>query len=102
MTTKIDRPLGCLPPVSIEHVVQDPETVRAVARANGPYFMPARYLISGETAADARNRTPRVVKDAPSYLIGPTWRGDWAFDGKVLVEDSAPLLHHEGFISAAK
>ena len=102
MTTKIDRPLGCLAPVPIECVVEDPEGIREVARANGPYFMPARYLISGETAADARNRTPRVVKDAPSYLIGPTRRGDWAFDGKVLVEDSAPLLHHAGFIDAAK
>jgi len=64
--------------------------------------MPARYLISGETAADARKRTPQVVKDAPSYLIGPTWRGDWAFNGEVLIDDSASLLHHQGFVTAAK
>ena len=102
MTTKVDRPLGCLEPVPLTQVVEDPEAVREIARQNGPYFMPARYLISGETAADARNRTPRVVKDAPSYLIGPTWRGDWAFDGNVLVEDSSSLLHHDGFIRAAK
>ena len=82
--------------------MEDPQAIREVARNNGPYFMPARYLIGGETAADARNRTPQVVKDAPSYLIGPTWRGDWAFDGQILVDDSAPLLHHQGFIEAAK
>jgi len=102
MTTKVDRPLGCLQPIPITQVVDDPEAIREIARKNGPYFMPARYLISGETAADARNRTPQVVKDAPSYLIGPTWRGDWAFDGQILVDDSAALLHHQGFIGAAK
>jgi hypothetical protein len=64
--------------------------------------MPARYLISGETAADARNRTPRVVKDTPSYLIGPIWRGDWAFDGEVIIEESAFLLHHETFMESAR
>ena len=41
------------------------------------------------TAADARKRTPKIVKDAPAYLIGPTWRGDWAFNGEVLVEEAA-------------
>ena len=102
MTTTLDRPQGCLRPIPIEQVVEDPEAIREIARRNGPYFMPARYLISGETAADARKRTPRVVKDAPSYLIGPTWRGDWAFNGEVLIDDSASLLHHQGFVTAAK
>ena len=102
MTTNVKRPDGCLPPVAIDHVVDEPELIRDIARNNGPYFMPARYLIGGETAADARKRTPKIVKDAPAYLIGPTWRGDWAFDGEVLVEQATPLLHHQGFIDAAK
>ena len=42
----------------------------------------------------------KIVKDAPAYLIGPTWRGDWAFDGEVLVEEAAFLLHHETFIES--
>ena len=101
VTTNVERPNGCLPPIEINHVVEEPERIREIARNNGPYFMPARYLIGGETAADARKRTPKVVKDAPSYLIGPTWRGDWAFDGKLLVEDAAFLLHHETFMKSA-
>ena len=102
MTTNVKRPNGCLPPIELDHVVDEPELIRHLARNNGPYFMPARYLIGGETAADARKRRPKVIKDAPSYLIGPTWRGDWAFDGEVLVEEAAPLLQHQGFIDAAK
>ena len=102
MTTIVERPKGCLPPIQINHVVDEPDLIREIARNNGPYFMPARYLIGGETAADARKRTPKVIKDAPSYLIGPTWRGDWAFDGEILVEEAAPLLHHQGFIDATK
>jgi len=102
MTTTAERPKGCLPPIQIGHVVDEPDIIREIARNNGPYFMPARYLIGGETAADARKRTPKVVKDAPAYLIGPTWRGDWAFDGEILVEEAAALLHHQSFIDATK
>ena len=102
MTTKVNRPRGCLEPIPINNAIGEPERIREIARNNGPYFMPARYLIGGETAADARKGTPRLVKNAPSYLIGPTWRGDWAFDGEVLVDEAADLLHHEGFIQATK
>ena len=102
VTTNVKRPNGCLPPVALEHVVDQPNLIRDIARNNGPYFMPARYLIGGETAADARKRKPKIIKDAPAYLIGPTWRGDWAFDGEVLVEEAAFLLQHQGFINAAK
>ena len=102
VTTNLERPNGCLPPVAIDHVVDEPDLIRDIARNNGPYFMPARYLIGGETVADAGKRTPKIVKDAPAYLIGPTWRGDWAFGGEVLVEEVASLLHHQGFIGAAK
>ena len=102
VTTNLERPNGCLQPVAIDHVVDEPDLIRDIARNNGPYFMPARYLIGGETAADARKRTPKIVNDAPAYLIGPTWRGDWAFDGEVLVKSATPLLHHQGFINAAQ
>ena len=102
MTTKVNRPLGCLKPIPINNVIAEPESIREIARDNGPYFMPARYLIGGETAADAKKRTPHIIKSAPSYLIGPTWRGDWAFDGEVLVDEAADLLHHEEFIDATK
>ena len=50
VTTNLERPNGCLLPVAIDHVVDEPDLIRDIARNNGPYFMPARYLIGGETA----------------------------------------------------
>ena len=45
VTTNLERPNGCLPPIGIDHVVDEPALIRDIARNNGPYFMPARYLI---------------------------------------------------------
>jgi hypothetical protein len=39
--------------------------------------------------------------DADPRLVGPVFRGDWAF-GEPLVEGAGPLLHHAGFVAAAK
>lgn len=95
------RPAGaCLPPVRISPVVDDPEGIRATARANEPYFMPARYLVRSSAAAAASD-DEAVTDKVPAGLIGPTFRGDWAFGGDVLVDGAAPLLHHPGFLAAA-
>ena len=40
VTTNLERPNGCLPPVAIDHVVDEPDLIRDIARNNGPYFMP--------------------------------------------------------------
>ena len=73
------RPVNaCLPPVTIEPVVDDPESIRALARENGPYFQ----------------------RGFPG-IVWPTWSDDWAAQGKPLIAAAAPLLHHEGFASAA-
>jgi len=94
------RPAGaCLPPVLIDPVVDDPDTIRAMARANGPYFMPARYLVRSTAAADASGGEATTEK-VPAGLIGPTFRGDWAFGGDVLVDGAEPLLHHPAFLAA--
>ena len=38
VTTNVERPNGCLPPVAIDHVVDEPDLIRDIARNNGPYF----------------------------------------------------------------
>ncbi len=94
------RPAGaCLRPVLIDPVVDDPGAIRAMARANGPYFMPARYLVRSSAAAAAADDEAADDK-VPAGLIGPTFRGDWAFGGDVLVDGADALLHHPGFLAA--
>lgn len=102
MTSIADRRSAgaCLAPVPIAPVVDDPDAIRAMARANGPYFMPARYLVRSSAAAAASDDEAAADK-VPAGLIGPTFRGDWAFGGEVLVDGAAPLLHHDGFLAAA-
>lgn len=73
---------ACLPPVVIEHVVDDPDSIRALARANGPYYQPGRQRV-------------------PPGLVWPSWRADWAANGEVLLDAAGPLLHHPGFTAAA-
>ncbi len=102
MTALVDRPAGCLPPVPISQVVAQPEAIRDIARANGPYFMPARYLIDGGNAKDARRNTGNAARELPSYLIGPVWRGDWAVDGQPVAAGTEALLHHKGFAEVAR
>ena len=102
MTTTVARPHGCVAPVVLDHVVDDPQYIRRLAEANGPYFMPARYLVDGSSAEQARDLATRADREVPSYLIGPVWRGDWVFGGQELAPGTAELLHHQGFIAAAR
>lgn len=95
----LDRPLGCLPPVRVDHVVEDPSMIRAMARSHGPYFMPARYLINAGAANDAKGGSEPV--EVPAHLIGPVWRGDWAIEGRPLVDGAEKLLALEPFVTGA-
>ncbi|MCH7789140.1 MAG: hypothetical protein IH940_06815 [Acidobacteria bacterium] len=69
----------CLEPILLDHVVDDPEGVRELARLNGPYVFPER----------------------PGGFIWPTWHTQWATGGGLLLDDAADLLHHDGFVAAA-
>lgn len=102
VTITAARPAGCLAPVLVDHVVDDPDAIRTIARANGPFYMPARYLIDGDAAGTASAGVRKNRQDVPPELIGPVWRGDWAVNGEVHVDDAAPLLHHAPFIDAAR
>ena len=86
-------------PIVIDHVVEDGERIRDLAKANGPYWQPGRMLTtSGAPRDTATDDEPDLEVD--ERLIGPVFRGDWAF-GEALVEGAEPLLHHDGFITAA-
>ena len=98
---RVERPNGCLEPVQVNDVVADPDHIRDLARAHGPYFMPARYLVTGQPADTAADGTFRTSADVPPGLVGPTWRGDWAVGGHALIDDASALLDHQRFIEAA-
>lgn len=102
MTITLERPKGCLEPIEVDPVVDNPDAIRALARANGPYFMPARYLVDGASADDASDGQVKKRENVPDYLIGAVWRGDWCTGGKPLIDGVDHLLHHEGFTEAAK
>jgi len=102
MTTLVERPHGCLSPVLLDPVLDNPESIRDMAMRNGPYFMPARYLVSGASADSASDNSNREEVEVPDYLIGPTWRGDWAVEGRPLVEGVDRVLEHQGFAEAAR
>lgn len=99
MPVQLERPRGCLHPVRIDQVVDDPDRIRALARTHGPYFMPARYLVDGNAANAAAGSARRT--DVPASLIGPVWRGDWAIEGRASVPDTADLLDLAAFMEAA-
>ena len=99
-TTVLARPHGCLPPVAVDRVVEDPDRIRAMARAHGPYFMPARYLVNAGAANDASGGSETI--DVPAHLIGPVWRGDWAIEGRPLVDGADHLLTLPAFVAGAR
>lgn len=102
MTMTVARHAGCLHPVAIERVVDDPDHIRSMAESNGPYFMPGRYLVGGITAHAASDGTILKHGDVPPGITGPVWRGDWAIDGEARIDGADELLHCAVFIDAAR
>ena len=86
-------------PVVLDDVVDDPERVRDLARANGPYWQPGRMLTTSGAPRDAAATVDPDLEVDPR-LVGPVFRGDWAF-GDALVDGAEALLHHEAFTRAA-
>ena len=87
------------PPIVLDRVVADGEVIRDMARANGPYWQPGRMLTSSGAPRDAADTDDPDLEVDPR-LVGPVFRGDWAF-GEALVDGADALLAHEGFIAAA-
>ena len=87
------------PPIVLDRVVDDGEAVRALARANGPYWQPGRMLAAtGAVRSTADDRGQE--RDRAAAMVGPVFRGDWAF-GEPLIDGVGGLLHHQGFVEAA-
>lgn len=102
MTMTVARPAGCLPPVTIPRVVDEPDLVRTMAERNGAYFMPGRYLVGGITADAASDGTILKHGDVPAGITGPVWRGDWAIHGQARIDGADELLHSAVFIESAR
>lgn len=91
----------CLPPIPLDPVTDDPEHIRRMARENGPYFQPARYLFGG-ASADSAGSGKRRRTEVPPGIVGPVFRGDWARNGEPLVDGASELLHHAPFVDSAR
>ncbi len=87
------------PPIVLDAVLDDGERIREMARQNGPYWQPGRMLVSAGATKGAATISDADTGNADA-LVGPVFRGDWAF-GEPLVDGAADLLHHRGFIDAA-
>ena len=88
-------------PILLDSVVDDAESIRQMARDNGPYWQPGRTIASSKSATEvAANDGDDDETDFANAMIGPTFRGQWAF-GEPLVDGAESLLQHEGFTAAA-
>lgn len=73
-----------------------------MARDNGPFWQPGRSIASSKSAsAVADNDGDDDSTDFANAMVGPTFRGQWAY-GEPMVEGAAALLHHDGFTAAAR
>ena len=80
-------------PIRIEPAFADREQIRAMFMWNAPYRALAAYAPEG-VKDEAR-------QEAKKPLL-PWFRGDWALDGKPLVEGAKLILHNRKFVEAAK
>jgi hypothetical protein len=80
-------------PIRIEPAFADREQIRAMFIRNAPYRALAAYAPEG-----IRDETREEAKKP----LLPWFRGDWALDGKPLVEGAELILHNRKFVEAAK
>ena len=86
----------------IDRVVDDPEAIRQMARDNGPYWQPGRTIATSKSAiAVADNDGDDADSDFADAMVGPTFRGQWAF-GDPMIDGADALLDHVGFHDAAR
>lgn len=80
-------------PIRIEPAYEDRENIRTMFERCAPYRALESYA-------------PRGIKDEthgePKQSVLPWFRGDWALDGKPLVDGADLILHNKSFIEAAR
>lgn len=89
------------PPVVLDHVLDDPALVRQLAERNAPYFPVQRYFASAQEQRALSSARAEAASDAEPVVVGPVFRGDWAFD-RPLVEGVEPILAHPQLSEAAR
>lgn len=80
-------------PIRIEPAFDEPEQIRAMFEQHAPYRAVAAYAPEG-VKDETREEANRPVV--------PWFRGDWALDGKPLVEGAEAILHNKSFLGAAR
>lgn len=93
---------GCLPPVLVEPLLDEPDRIRELARTNGPFYQPGRYLVDGAAADDAGAGASKAKVEVPKGIVGPVFRGDWSTDGVTHLAGTEDLLSLPGFVDNAK
>ena len=79
--------------IRIEPAFEDREQIRGMFERQAPYRAVAAYAPGGlkdETQPAAR------------HPVLPWFRGDWALDGKPVVEGAQAILHNKSFLEAAR
>lgn len=84
------------PPVALDPAVEDPSLIYRLVDAHQPYWPVQRYVAN--RAEFAVLSGDRRSADMP---VGPVFRGDWAFDGRV-ERGVAPLLENPAFVDGAR
>src|SRR5579864_5403528 len=79
-------------PIRIESAFADREQVRAIFMRNPPYRALAAYAPEG-----IKDET----REEDKKPLLPWFRGDWALDGKPLVDGAEAILHNKSFLDAA-
>jgi hypothetical protein len=79
--------------IRIEPAFADREQIREMFARQAPYRAVAAYAPEGLTD-ETRAETEHPVL--------PWFRGDWALDGKPVVEGAAAILHNKSFLAAAR
>lgn len=87
---------GCLPPVFIDRVFDDPGCVRRWVEANQPYLPVQRYFDRVEEYRALSGRTGA----SSAMIVAPNFRGNWA-DRTPLAEGGREILEHRPFIDGA-
>ena len=79
--------------IRIEPAFGDREQIRSMFQRNAPYRALAAYAPEG-----VKDETREEAK----HPVRPWFRGDWALDGKPLVEGAEAILHNKTFLEAAR
>lgn len=84
------------PPVLVPQLVDDPERVRRLVEEQAPYWPVQRYMSNA-----AEYATLSGDDEATEMVVGPVFRGDWAFGGETFA-DVDWLLHHPALVDGAR